>query len=437
MTSPKSGFSPEDPGARMISLAKRLWPISRSLSGPGVRSTLGVLKEGLPDLEIHAIASGTSAFDWITPQEWSVESAYIIGPDGKKFCDYEDNNLHLMGYSEPFEGELTLEELNTHLHSIENQPDAIPYVTSYYKREWGFCLSHANRNQLHEGTYTVSIKSRLESGVLNYGELVIPGNSNREILFSTYVCHPSMANNELSGPVLAAELASEVRKAKRHYTYRFLFLPETIGSIAYLSQNIDRMKSSMLAGFVLTCVGDERAYSYLPSRSGSTVADKSALRTASKLGIELKFYSWLERGSDERQYCSPGVDLPVCSVMRSKHGSYPEYHTSLDQIGSVVTARGLGGSLDFYKAVIDDLESKRFPKALHLGEPQMGRRNLYPHMSHLSRKGPEAETRLFMDFLSYSDGTKDLNEIADLINLDNPGANRILPILLSEGLVSV
>jgi aminopeptidase-like protein len=424
----------EDRGQEMMNLANRLWPINRSLSGPGVRETLEILKTEIPNLELLSVASGTQVFDWITPQEWAATSAYIITPDGKRICDFEENNLHLVGYSEPFEGELTLDELSKHLYYLEDQPDAIPYVTSYYKRDWGFCISANDRKELIEGTYKVYVRSTLEPGFLNFGELVLPGTSNREVFFSTYICHPSMANNELSGPVLATALAKYLEGLPRYYTYRFVFIPETIGSLVYLSQNLEKLKASMLAGYVLTCVGDERTYSYVPSRSGSTVADKAALRSTSMLGITPQKYSWLDRGSDERQYCSPGVDLPVCSLMRSKYGSYPEYHTNLDKLGTVVTSQGLSQSFDLYKQVVADLESRRYPKSTHQGEPQMGRRNLYPH---ISIKRSISDFDVLMNVLSLSDGTLDIDEIAQSTDLSIKQVSDIIELLLVHNLISI
>lgn len=302
----------------MMTLAEQLWPINRSLSGPGLRETLELLRDHLPTLEFSSIRSGEKVFDWVVPKEWEVLEAYIVTPNGDRICEFAKNNLHLVGYSAPFEGELELEELQKHLFSLESQPDAIPYVTSYYEEAWGFCMTQHDRDSLEPGQYQVVIRSQLFNGVLNYGELVIPGESSREIFFSTYICHPSMANNELSGPVLSVQLAKWLMSMDTHYTYRFVFIPETIGSLIYMSRNLERMKRDVLAGFVLTCVGDDRQFSYLPSRKGNSVADKAALEILKAEQISFIEYSWRDRGSDERQYCSPGADLPVCSVMRTK-----------------------------------------------------------------------------------------------------------------------
>ncbi len=348
-------------------------------------------------------------FDWITPQEWAISEGYMITPDGKKICDYSENNLHVVGYSAPIDEVLSLQQLQGNLHSLPDQPNAIPYVTSYYNQTWGFCLTQEQRDALLDGEYRLVIKSQLFEGHLNYAELLVKGETDRELFFSTYVCHPSMANNELSGPVLAVQLAKLVSKLNPYYSYRFVFIPETVGALVYLSRNLPDMKERMLAGYVLTCVGDERVFSYVPSRSGSSVADKQALRIADRLGISLKKYKWLDRGSDERQYCAPGADLPVCSVMRSKYGEYPEYHTSLDTLGEVVTAKGLGETFDFYKELILHTETQRFPKAVVIGEPQLGRRGLYPN---LSIKGTYGDVRVMMDLLSLADGTRSMEELS-------------------------
>ena len=421
-------------GERMMALARELWPINRSLTGEGVRETLAILSRELEGFEIGIFKTGDICSDWTIPMEWNVKEAFLIDPFGNKICDWSVNNLHLVGYSTPVNLELTLEELNKHLYSLEDQPKAVPYVTSYYKETWGFTISHEERNKLGPGIYKAFIDSSLEPGQMNYGEFFVQGKSEREILFSTYICHPSMANNELSGPVLAAELAKFVSTLDSHYSYRFLFIPETIGSIAYISRNLMSLKRNVLAGFVLTCVGDERVYSYVPSRKGGTVADRAVLEILENRGIPFISYSWKDRGSDERQYCAPGVDLPICSVMRSKYGEYLEYHTSLDVIGSLVTAIGLQGSFDFYQSVIEHLEKLRFPRVLTLGEPQLGRRGLYPNTSI---KGVYSSVRDMMDAISYMDGTLSIEEISDIVGTTPESVMQIISTLKKEGLVSL
>jgi aminopeptidase-like protein len=411
-------------GTDMFALALELWPIGRSISGQGVRDSLAILKKKNHRLNLETFKSGTKVFDWVVPPEWNVRSARIVDPKGQTVCDYKVNNLHLVGYSVPFKGIVTKDELLSHLYTLPQQPEAIPYVTSYYEEKWGFCISENQKLALAEGDYSVEVDTTLTDGVLDYGEIYIPGKSQREILFSTYICHPSMANNELSGPVLALELSKLISKRDDlFYSYRFLFLPETIGSISYLAENLGVLKENVLAGYVLTCVGDERSYSYVPSRSGKTVADKVALATMESLSIEFKKYDWNDRGSDERQYCAPGVDLPVCSVMRTKYGEFPEYHTSEDTLGVVVTEKGLVESLDLYLAIISNLEKSRYPKIKVKGEPQLSKRGLYPSTSI---KGAYGQIQNLMNVISQLDGT---NSISDIAFLAGVSTEQVLVIL--------
>ena len=399
----------------MLSLARRLFPICRSITGNGVRETLKHLKEHLPDLRIHEVPSGTQCLDWVVPDEWNITEAKLTGPDGEVIADFADCNLHVVGYSEPVDIELDLEALQPHLHSMERQPNAIPYITSYYKRTWGFCLTHEKRQQLKPGKYRAVIKSTLTKGHLTYAELLLPGETKEEIFLSTYICHPSMANNELSGPLVTTWLAKYLQsQPNRRFSYRIIFIPETIGSIVYLSKHLDHLKKQVRAGFVVSCVGDDRTYSYLPSRLGETLADKVATHTLRHLHPEYQSYSFQQRGSDERNYCWPGVDLPMCSIMRSKYATYPEYHTSLDDL-SLMTEAGLQGAYETLLTAIQCLEQNRTYIANSIGEPQMGKRNLYPT---LARKQTTRSARMRVDILTYCDGEHDLLDIANL--LDRP-----------------
>jgi aminopeptidase-like protein len=402
-------------GQRAHDLAKRLWPINRSLTGAGVVETLEILAETLPGLTLHQVPSGTQAFDWTVPKEWHVTQAYLEGPDGRRICDFADNNLHLVGYSQPVDAVMSLDDLQPHLHSLPDQPDAIPYVTSYYGPNWGFCLTDTVRRNLLDGDYRVVIEAKHFDGNLTYADLLIQGDSDEEILFSTYICHPSMANNELSGPIVAEALAQEIMSRETtHYSYRFVFVPETLGALTYLSTHVDRMKSKIKAGFVLTCVGDERTWSYMPSRHGKTLADRAVLQACSELDITPDPYTFLQRGSDERQYCAPGIDLPVCSLMRSKYGTYPEYHTSLDDL-TLVTPTGLEHTITAYGRVIDILEANVFVKTQMLGEPQLGKRGLY---SNLSKAGSAAGAMTMRNLIAYADGTQDLIGLAAFLDCD-------------------
>jgi aminopeptidase-like protein len=394
-------------------LITRLFPICRSLTGHGVRQTFAILKEIIP-LQVHEIPSGTAVFDWTIPNEWNIEDAYIKDPDGRRIVDFKKNNLHIVNYSIPFEGKLTLAELEPHLHSLPELPDAIPYVTSYYQPRWGFCLSHNERQKLRDDSlYEVKIDSSLKPGFLTYGDLLITGQSSDEILISTYICHPSLANNELSGPVVAASLAKILLQAKDlHYSYRFVFIPETIGSIAYIHAHLDELKRRVKAGYVVTCVGDPAPFSYLQSRAENTLTDRLTLHILKMSQEPFHLYSYLERGSDERQYSSPGVDLPIGSLMRSKYGTYPEYHTSLDNL-NLVTRAALHGSLKKYLQCIEALEHNQTYVSVNYCEPQLGKRGLYPTLS--TRDSAQA-TRLMMNFLAYCDAKHDLLAIAEKLN---------------------
>lgn len=403
-----------DIGLQMHELCRRVFPICRSLTGDGVRQTLDILREYLPGLQTFEVPSGEKCFDWEVPPEWNIRDAFIIAPSGEKVVDFQKSNLHVVGYSVPVNRKINLDELQNHLYSLPEQPDAIPYITSYYKERWGFCLTENQRKNLAPGEYTVVIDSDLKPGNLTYGELILEGESDREIFLSTYICHPSMANNELSGPAVTAFIAQWLKNSdRRKYTYRIVFIPETIGSIVYLSKNLERLKKKVFAGYILTCIGDERAYSYLPSRAENSPSDKIALHVLRNLHPDFVKYSFLDRGSDERQYCSPNVDLPMASLMRTKYGEYPEYHTSLDDL-NLVTPAGLSGGFDVVQKCLECLENDEILRSTVCGEPQLGKRGLYPT---LGTKDTKAQVENLMNLLAYCDGTMFLSEIAEKINV--------------------
>ena len=422
-----------EPNPDMYALLLRLFPICRSITGDGVRRTLAILREELPEMRVVEVPSGTRVFDWIVPDEWNIRSAVLTGPDGEAVADFADNNLHVVGYSEPVDVTLPLAELQGHLHSRPDMPDAIPYVTSYYQRRWGFCLRHSVREALRPGLYHARIDSTLQPGSLTYGEIVLPGRKKEEILLSTYVCHPSMANNELSGPVVAWNLARWLRSAPRTFSYRIVFLPETIGAITYICRHLDELRKNVVAGFVLTCLGDDRAYSYLPSRRGGTLADRAALHALRRHAPDFVRYTFLDRGSDERQYCSPGVDLPVCSVMRSKYGAYPEYHTSFDDTG-LVTESGLSGGFAVLRACLEAIEADGTYRSDILCEPQLGRHGLYSTLSSVENYTPDAG--LLLDLVAYTDGKTSLLEIAEIIGRDVTECRKAVDRLVEAGIFS-
>jgi len=402
--------TPAIDGQRMHDLATRLFPLCRSLTGDGVRQTLAILAEELPGLTLHEVPSGTRAFDWTVPDEWNIRGARLTGPDGATIVDFADSNLHVVSYAEPVDVSLTLDELQPHLHSDPEHPDVIPYVTSYYHRTWGFCLPQTVRDRLVEGTYHARIDSTLAPGSLTYGELVIPGDSAQEVFVSTYVCHPSLGNNELSGPVVATALAQWVRSlSSRRYTYRFVFAPEGIGALVYASTHLEHLKRHVIAAFNLTCIGDDGDYSFLASRLSDLPIDRIGRHVVSSRPRCVE-YSYLDRGSDERTYGAPGIDLPMISLMRTKYGAYPQYHTSADNL-DVITPTGLQGGLDLVRECIEVLESDATYQTQVLGEAQLGRRGLY-HTMHARTVADVVLLRTHV--MAYCDGRHSLFDIAVL-----------------------
>lgn len=430
-------------GTEMHGWIRDLLLVPRSLTGNGVRATLGYVKEILPDLKVHEIESGLSVFDWEIPNEWNVKDAYIADSEGRRLVDWKVNPLHLVGYSIPFDEVLTRAELEPHLHTNANLPTAIPYVTSYYSRRWGFCLSQNQRDELGDGPFTVVIESTLEPGSLTLADLILPGRSDSEVMFTTYVCHPSMANNELSGPAVLTALADYISQlSDRWYTYRFVFAPETIGSLAYMSRNLTHLQGNARAGWVISCVGDERTYSHVMSRLGPNLADSLLLEILDEKKVQYTSYPWGDRGSDERQFSSPGADLPFSSFCRSKYSEFPEYHTSLDDL-DFVTPRGLQESLTVLVEVVTRLEQRPRYKVHHPGEPNLGKRGLYPTIgtatssfsTQTENSGGMLSTHDLTTVLSYCDGDHDAVRIASRTGLPLIGVEATLDLINDQGLV--
>tara|TARA_B100000029_G_scaffold492747_1_gene554419 strand:+ start:6240 stop:7529 length:1290 start_codon:yes stop_codon:yes gene_type:complete len=403
-------------GNRIFDLSKSLWPINRSITGNGVRKSLRLIKKICPNLKLIEIKSRTKVFDWTVPDEWNVEEAYIVNPKGKKICNISKNNLHLVSYSSPINKIMNLAKLQKNLYSIPKKPNSIPYITSYYKKSWGFCLSENNRRKLKKGKYKVYINSSFSKGSLTIGEIFIKGRSKKEFFISTNICHPSLANNEISGPSVTTFVSKFLNNKKNlNYSYRIIFIPETIGSLSYMKYNLKKMKSNIVAGLNIVCVGDERCFSYLPTRKGDKEIDRIIKHILKWTVTKFKEYSWEDRGSDERQYCSPGIDLPIASLMRSKYGEYPEYHTSDDKLNSVVTAKGLFGSYNAILKTIEIFEKNSFPKATKIGEPFLHKYNLYHNEK--KHKYDKGNIRLILNILSESDGNNSLLQIADKSNV--------------------
>ena len=399
-----------------------LFPICRSLTGNGVDKTLAYLQNNIKiNLRIIKFKTGTKVFDWKIPKIWNVSKAYVKRLNGSTIIDFKKNNLHVVGYSSKINKTVDKKELFKHLFTQVNQPNLIPYVTSYYKKNWGFCVAENFKKKIKDKKYKVLIDSSHTNGSLKIGESYIKGRSKKEIFFSTYFCHPSMANDNLSGVVVQSALIKYMKQKykKTNYSYRFIFIPETIGSIAYLSKNLKKMKKYIIAGFNLSCVGDDRGYSYVESRYGDNLAD-NAIKSALLDKKNVKRYSFLFRGSDERQYCAPGIDLPVCGFSRSKFGEYKEYHTSADNL-KIISNKSLNNSLKVLKTIIDAFETGLYPEVQIKGEPQLSKYNLYPTISQkgIKNKGNFSKQE-FIDrcnVLAYADGKNNLFDISKKINL--------------------
>jgi aminopeptidase-like protein len=417
----------------------KLFSLCRSITGEGTRKTLNIIQKEFPILKVKKIKSKTKVFDWNVPKEWNVTEAYVIDKYNNKIIDFKKNTLHLLGYSISLKKNISKKELFKNIHFLKKQPKAIPYKTSYYKSNWGFCISY-NEYKIFDKLYSSNDKFKVvinssfkNNGNLNYGELILKGKSKQEILISTYICHPSMANNELTGPIVSMGLINYFSKKKLNKTLRFIFIPETIGSISYLSMNLNYLKENVIGGYNLTCIGDDRQHSCMFSKYQNSPSDKAIIEAYKRLKIKNYIvYSFLKRGSDERQYNSPGVDLPISSIFRTKYGEYPEYHTSLDNF-NIVTLKGLNGGFKVAKEAIKILLKNIYPKYKIICEPQMDKRDLYPTNPTKKQKKMLLS---YLDFLQYSDGTNSLEKISSLIKLDLKSVKKIYLFLLKKNLIS-
>lgn len=420
---------------RIESYFDRLWHINRSLTGDGNRETLKILSE-IVDLQITEVPSGTTCLDWQVPPEWNAKEAWIKDENGEKIIDFKDDNLHLLGYSIPIHEKLSFTDLEKNLHTLPEQPDLIPYVTSYYKERWGFCMSHNQFIDLDKNqTYEVYIDSKLDAhGSMTVAEAYLPGKTDEEILLSTYICHPSMANNELSGPLVTAFLYEKLKqKQDLKYSYRFLFAPETIGSLYHLSQYGNYWKEKLTAGFVINCVGTDADFTYKKSRNGKTLVDKASELVLSQGERNFQLLDFFPRGSDERQYCSPGFDLPIGVLMRSMYQDYPEYHTSGDD-KELVSFAAMYETVDTYLNIIDLMEKNAYYiNQKPYGEPQLGKLGLYPTL------GSESKNNAYLDHLMWilnlADGKHDLIDMSKKGKIPLVNLYPIINKLYEKGLI--
>ncbi|MCH9651624.1 MAG: DUF4910 domain-containing protein [Deltaproteobacteria bacterium] len=415
----------------MYRFAERAYPLCRSLTGDGVRETLGLIQETLP-LEIHEVPTGTPVLDWTVPKEWNLKRAWIKGPGGEILVDSRDHNLHVLGYSVPVRQKLSLEDLQEHLYSLEEQPDVIPYRTSYYRENWGFCLPHRLRETLPEGEYEVCVEATLDHGSLTYGEFFLPGESQQEVLLSTHCCHPSLANDNLSGLAVVSRLAAALGTvSRRRYSYRFVFVPGTIGSITWLAKNEDTT-ARVSHGLVAANLGDSGPFHYKKSRQGDAEIDRVVSLVLRESGRDYGVEDFVPFGYDERQYCSPGFDLPVGSLTRTPYGRYAEYHTSRDDL-SLVQPKFLAGSLRTYLEVMAVLEGNT--RALNLnpkGEPQLGRRGLY---RAVGGEGSRERELALLWVLNLSDGSHSLLDVAERSGIPFATVRASADALLAAGLL--
>lgn len=383
-----------------------LYPMCRSITGNGIYKTLEYIKNKIP-ITIHSVVSGTNIFDWKIPKEWNIKDAYIKNLKGEIILNFHDNYLHVLNYSIPINKKISFEELKNHIYTLPEYPDWIPYKTSYYKENWGFCMKHNDFIKMSDDFYEVFIDSKLEDGFLHYGDLIIKGESEKEILISSYCCHPQQCNDSLSGTVLAMHLANNLLNRKNFYTYRFVFIPETIGSLCYLHYNFEIMKKNIIGGYTITCVGDSGDFTYLMTRDENNLVDKITLKILSESGLNYKTRPYYECGSDERQYNYPNVNLNIGSLMRSKYGEFSEYHTSADNL-NFVNEKSLNESYNMYIKCIDLFENNHIYINNIIGEPFMTKYDLYPTIG--ASKNILEENKLLI-ILKYLDGKNDIIDL--------------------------
>jgi len=413
----------------------RLWPICRSITGDGLRESFEILKEIIP-LELHEVESGKEVLDWTVPDEWNIRDAYIITPAGEKIADFKTNNLHVVNYSTPVDREITFEELEPHLHYKKELPNAVPYITTYYKKRWGFCIDYNTFRYLpREGTYRVKIDSSLKSGSLTFGDLVLLGETSDEILLSSYLCHPSMANNELSGPLTLAFLYQELAKMKnRKYSYRFVIAPETIGAICYLHQNKDELIANVRAGFLFTCCGDSGNLTYKSTREENSITNRVVHHILENSKQEYSVLPFDPIGSDERQYASPGFNFQMGVIMRTPFSQFPEYHTSHDNKDLM----NFDKMTELIQTVCDIVKAfeinSDYENLIRFGEPFLGKRDLFEDQN--TNRSPSETIKLRLRLLNFLDGNRDLLSVCDRYGYSILETESEIKQLLNHGLIS-
>ena len=430
MNTKKSSATGED----LYQLINRLFPICRSITGNGVRQSLEIMQEYLP-LRVNEVPTGTAVFDWTIPKEWNINDAYIKNMKGEKLVDFNNSNLHVLNYSIPVKGTFSIKELEQHIFSIPEKPGWIPYHTSYYEEKWGFCLSHSQWQTMQDEEYEVCIDSTLEPGSLTYGEYYLPGQTEEECLFSCHICHPSLCNDNLSGIAVVLFLAKMLSTRKNRLSYRFLFIPGTIGAIAWLALNENKL-SNIKAGLVASLLGDSSSFTYKKTRNGDALIDKAVIHYLKFSGDDYRLIEFSPYGYDERQFNSPGINLPVGSLTRSQYGQYPEYHTSADNL-ELVTQEKLEDSLKAYLSVTYILDNNivyinQYPKC----EPQLGKRGLYQKIGGTNEEDKEIRRMAMLWCLNLSDGKNSLLDIADRAVIPFNVIKEIATILEAEGLLT-
>ena len=416
----------------------KLFPINRSIMGSGFRKSLDIITKGLNFKKIK-FKSGQKVYDWQIPKEWNIKEGYILDPNNRKLCNFKENNLHVIGYSSAINKILNLDDLKKKLYSLKKLPNAIPYVTSYYKKRWGFCIKYNQLKKLKPGKYKVYINSKFSNGNLVVGEKVIRGKSKKEILFSSYLCHPSMANNELTGPIVLSEICKKLKNKRLNYSYRFVLTSETIGAIAYLKKRGEYLKRNLIAGYQLTCLGDRGNFTYKKTKLSNSYSDYLAIKALMLKKKKFKTEEFFPTGSDERQYSSPRFNLPIGSLMRTPYDKYKEYHTSLDN-KEFINFKSIQESINVYLKIIEINEKNRFYKNnLGFGEPQLGKRGLYGNLSSYNAFNSELSTitNNFFWILSLSDGKTSSHEIFEKTNSSLKIFNKSVKILKKRKLISV